>query len=555
MEWLYNLFMSNSVAHVVFTLALVITLGVMLSRIKIAGISFGVTWILFVGIAAGHFGMTIEHETLHFIKEFGLILFVFSIGLQVGPGFFSSFKEGGVKMVGCAATVVLLGCLTTYIIHLVTGTPLPTMVGVMSGAVTNTPGLGAAQQAYADATGITDPTIALGYAVAYPLGVVGIILSLIAVRFITRVNFKEEDKALEAMKSEHSNVMRVSVEFTNGALENQTIAHIRELINRSFVIARIMDHEGNIRIADGNSTLKLGDKIRVVCSPDDREAVIAFFGQEIEMSKEEWGVTSDNQRQLVSRRIVITKSAINGKKLSDLRLRTKYGINITRINRAGIDLIPYQGMELQMGDKITVVGDEKAINQVADVLGNSMKKLNEPQLLTIFIGIALGVLLGSIPLMEIPQPVKLGLAGGPLIIAILIGRYGPHFHLVTYTTMSANLMLREVGLALFLAAVGIGAGDGFVDAIMGGGYRWILYGFIITVVPLLIVGLFARLKLKMNYYTLMGLMSGSVTDPPALGYANATAGNDMPAVGYATVYPVVMFLRVLTAQLLILMAA
>ena len=555
MEWLYNLFMSNSVAHVVFTLALVITLGVMLSRIKIAGISFGVTWILFVGIAAGHFGMTIEHETLHFIKEFGLILFVFSIGLQVGPGFFSSFKEGGVKMVGCAATVVLLGCLTTYIIHLVTGTPLPTMVGVMSGAVTNTPGLGAAQQAYADATGITDPTIALGYAVAYPLGVVGIILSLIAVRFITRVNFKEEDKALEAMKSEHSNVMRLSVEFTNGALENQSVAHIRDLINRSFVIARIMDHNGVIRIADGTSTLKVGDKIRVVCSPDDREAVIAFFGQEIEMTKEEWGVTSDNQRQLVSRRIVITKREINGKKLSDLRLRTKYGINITRINRAGIDLIPYQGMELQMGDKITVVGDEKAIDQVANVLGNSMKKLNEPQLMTIFIGIALGVLLGSIPLMEIPQPVKLGLAGGPLIIAILIGRYGPHFHLVTYTTMSANLMLREVGLALFLAAVGIGAGDGFIDAIVGGGYRWILYGFIITVVPLLIVGLFARLKLKMNYYTLMGLMSGSVTDPPALGYANSTAGNDMPAVGYATVYPVVMFLRVLTAQLLILMAA
>ena len=555
MEWLYNLFMSNSVAHVVFTLALVITLGVMLSRIKIAGISFGVTWILFVGIAAGHFGMTIEHETLHFIKEFGLILFVFSIGLQVGPGFFSSFKEGGVKMVGCAATVVLLGCLTTYIIHLVTGTPLPTMVGVMSGAVTNTPGLGAAQQAYADATGITDPTIALGYAVAYPLGVVGIILSLIAVRFITRVNFKEENKALEAMKSEHSNVMRLSVEFTNGALENQSVAHIRDLINRSFVIARIMDHNGVIRIADGTSTLKVGDKIRVVCSPDDREAVIAFFGQEIEMTKEEWGVTSDNQRQLVSRRIVITKREINGKKLSDLRLRTKYGINITRINRAGIDLIPYQGMELQMGDKITVVGDEKAIDQVANVLGNSMKKLNEPQLLTIFIGIALGVLLGSIPLMEIPQPVKLGLAGGPLIIAILIGRYGPHFHLVTYTTMSANLMLREVGLALFLAAVGIGAGDGFIDAIVGGGYRWILYGFIITVVPLLIVGLFARLKLKMNYYTLMGLMSGSVTDPPALGYANSTAGNDMPAVGYATVYPVVMFLRVLTAQLLILMAA
>ena len=425
----------------------------------------------------------------------------------------------------------------------------------MSGAVTNTPGLGAAQQAYTDSTGINDPTIALGYAVAYPLGVVGIILSIIAVRFLTRVNFAEENKALEAINNDHSNVERHSVEFTNGALEGHTIAHLRELINRSFVISRIMHKDGTITIADGTSTLLIGEKLRVICSPEDSEAVIAFLGQPIEMSKEEWGTNADSPTQLVSRRIVITKSTINGKKLSDLRLRTKYNINITRINRAGIDLIPYQGMELQMGDRVMVVGQEKAIEQVANVLGNSMKKLNEPQLLTIFFGIALGVLFGSIPLMSIPQPVKLGLAGGPLIIALLIGRFGPHFHLVTYTTMSANLMLREVGLAMFLAGVGIGAGDGFIDAIVDGGYRWIGYGFIITVLPLLIVGLFARLKLKMNYYTLMGLMAGSVTDPPALGYANATAGNDMPAVGYATVYPVVMFLRVLTAQLLILMVA
>lgn len=555
MDWLYSLFMGEGIAHTMLVLSLVITVGIMLSKVKICGISLGVTWILFVGITAGHFGMTVDHNTLHFIKEFGLILFVFSIGLQVGPGFFSSFKEGGVKMVSCAAAVVVLGAITTYIIHLVTGTPMPTMVGIMSGAVTNTPGLGAAQQAYADSTGINDPTIALGYAVAYPLGVVGIILSIIAVRFITRVNFSEENKAMEAMSNDHSNVERHSVEFTNGALEGHSIAHLRELVNRSFVISRIMHHDGTITIADGTSTLRLGEKLRVICSPEDREAVIAFLGQPIEMSKEEWGTNADSPTQLVSRRIVITKPAINGKKLSDLRLRTKYNINITRINRAGIDLIPYQGIELQMGDKVMVVGQEKAIEQVANVLGNSMKKLNEPQLLTIFFGIALGVLFGSIPLMNIPQPVKLGLAGGPLIIAILIGRFGPHFHLVTYTTMSANLMLREVGLALFLAGVGIGAGDGFVDAIVGGGYRWIGYGFIITVLPLLIVGLFARLKLKMNYYTLMGLMAGSVTDPPALGYANATAGNDMPAVGYATVYPVVMFLRVLTAQLLILMVA
>ncbi len=555
MDWLYTLFMGEGIAHTLLVLSLVITVGIMLSKVKICGISLGVTWILFVGIAAGHFGMTVDHNTLHFIKEFGLVLFVFSIGLQVGPGFFSSFKEGGIKMVSCAAAVVLLGALTTYIIHIATGTPMPTMVGIMSGAVTNTPGLGAAQQAYTDSTGINDPTIALGYAVAYPLGVVGIILSIIAVRFLTRVNFAEENKALEAINNDHSNVERHSVEFTNGALEGHTIAHLRELINRSFVISRIMHKDGTITIADGTSTLLIGEKLRVICSPEDSEAVIAFLGQPIEMSKEEWGTNADSPTQLVSRRIVITKSTINGKKLSDLRLRTKYNINITRINRAGIDLIPYQGMELQMGDRVMVVGQEKAIEQVANVLGNSMKKLNEPQLLTIFFGIALGVLFGSIPLMNIPQPVKLGLAGGPLIIALLIGRFGPHFHLVTYTTMSANLMLREVGLAMFLAGVGIGAGDGFIDAIVGGGYRWIGYGFIITVLPLLIVGLFARLKLKMNYYTLMGLMAGSVTDPPALGYANSTAGNDMPAVGYATVYPVVMFLRVLTAQLLILMVA
>ena len=555
MDWLYSLFLGEGIAHTVLVLSLVIAGGVLLSKIKIGGISLGVTWILFVGIAAGHFGMTVDHNTLHFIKEFGLILFVFSIGLQVGPGFFSSFKEGGIKMVSCAAAVVALGALTTYIIHLVTGTPMPTMVGIMSGAVTNTPGLGAAQQAYADTTGINDPTIALGYAVAYPLGVVGIISSIIAIRFITRVNFADENKALEAMHSDHSNVERHSVEFTNGALEGHTIAHLRELVNRSFVISRIMHHDGSITIADGTSTLRIGEKLRLICSPEDREAVTAFLGQPVEMTKEEWGTGAESPTQLVSRRIVITKPEINGKKLSDLRLRTKYNINITRINRAGIDLLPYQGMELQMGDKVMVVGQEKAIEQVAGVLGNSMKKLNEPQLLTIFFGIALGVLFGSIPLMNIPQPVKLGLAGGPLIIAILIGRFGPHFHLVTYTTMSANLMLREVGLAMFLAAVGIGAGDGFVDAIVGGGYKWIGYGVIITVLPLLVVGLFARLKLKMNYYTLMGLMAGSVTDPPALGYANSTAGNDMPAVGYATVYPVVMFLRVLTAQLLILMVA
>ena len=555
MDDLFTHLVGNGIARTMLVLSLVIALGVALSKIKIRGISFGVTWILFVGIVAGHYGLTIDHDTLHFIKEFGLILFVYSIGLQVGPGFFSSFKEGGVKMVCCAASVVVLGAVTTYIIHLLTGTPMTTMVGVMSGAVTNTPGLGAAQQAYADATGVNDPTIALGYAVAYPLGVVGIILSMIAIRFITRVNYVEENKALAAISSERNFADSISVEFTNGALDNHTIAHMRELINRPFVISRIMHGDGSITIADGNSLLKIGDKLRVICSSEDSEAIMAFLGTKVEMSEKDWGAMPRNQKELVSRRILITKSSINGKKLSELSLRTKYGINITRINRAGIDLIPYQGMELQIGDKVMVVGELKDVEKVANILGNSLKKLREPQILTLFLGIALGVLLGSLPLMNIPQPVKLGLAGGPLIVAILIGRFGPHYHLVTYTTMSANLMLREVGLAMFLAGVGIGAGDGFVETIVNGGYRWIGYGFIITVLPLIIVGLIARWRLKMNYYTLMGLIAGSTTDPPALGYANTSAGNDMPAVGYATVYPVVMFLRVVTAQLLILLAA
>ena len=554
MEWLYTLFTGDGIAHTVIVVSLVITLGILLGKVKVKGISFGVTWILFVGIAAGHIGFTVEPQTLNFIKEFGLILFVFSIGLQVGPGFISSLKEGGIKLVGCAVAIVLLGVATTYVIYLVTGTPMPTMVGVLSGAVTNTPGLGAAQQAYADATGIDDPTIALGYAVAYPLGVVGIILSMIFVRVATRVNFADENKALEEMSGERNYADRLSVLFSNGALDGKNIAHLSTLINRSFVISRIMHNDGSITIADGDSVLKVGDRLRLICSPEDTEAIVAFLGQRIEISMEEWGAGQLSQKQLVSRRIIITKSEINGKRLSDLHLRTKYGINITRINRSGIDLIPYQGMELQMGDRVMAVGNETAIEQVAGVLGNSLKKLREPQLLTIFLGIALGVLLGSIPLMNIPQPVKLGLAGGPLIVAILIGRFGPDFHLVTYTAGGAGLMLREVGLALFLAGVGISAGDGFIEAIADGGYRWIGYGVIITVVPIILVGLFARLRLKMSYYTLMGLIAGSTTDPPALGYASGAAGNDMPAVGYATVYPVVMFLRVLTAQLLILAA-
>ena len=452
MEWLHTLFFGSGIAHAVLTFALVITIGILLGKVKIGGISLGITWILFVGIVLSHFGMTVDGEVRHFVQEFGLILFVFSIGLQVGPGFFASFKHGGMTLVMCAVAIVLLGVATAYVVHLATGTPIPTMVGILSGAVTNTPGLGAAQQAYTDALGIEDPTIALGYAVAYPLGVVGIIFTMIFIRYALRVKFEKEDEGLAALSREHKLADKVSVEFTNKTLDGRTVAYVRDLINRQFVISRILRPDGTISMADAECVIHIGDRLWLISQAEDIEAIVAFFGRRVEMTDEQWGNNTPNA-ELVSRRILITKSSLNGKKFSDLRLRTKYGITITRVNRAGVDLIPYQGLELQVGDRVMVVGPAKAVAQVADVLGNSLKKLNQPNLVTIFVGIALGVLLGSIPLLNVPQPVKLGLAGGPLIVAILIGRFGTHFHLVTYTTMSANLMLREIGIALFLAAV------------------------------------------------------------------------------------------------------
>lgn len=553
MNWLHNLFLGEGIAHNILTLSIVITVGVLLSRIKIRGVSLGSTWILFAGIAASHFGMTLDAETLHFIKEFGLIIFVFSIGMQVGPGFFSSLKEGGLKLMMYATLVVLLGVATTYIIHLVSGTPIQTMAGVMSGAVTNTPGLGAAQQAYNDIKGAEDSSISMAYAITYPLGVVGVILSLIAMRYLLRVDFKKEDEGLKAMNNENKFASSISVKVTNRTIDGKTVGAIRSLINRQFVISRVAHADNSIIIADADTVITTGDRLLVVCSAEDREAIVAFTGEEIEMDDKAWKAFDS---QLVSRRIVITRSEINGKRFADLRLRTKYGINITRVNRAGVDLIPYQGMELQLGDKVMVVGTEKAVEQVSALLGNSLRKLDHPHILTLFLGIALGVLLGSLPLFSISanQFVKLGLAGGPLIVALIIGRFGTHLGLITYTTMSANLMLREVGISLFLAAVGLGAGDGFFDAVMNGGYVWIGYGAIITIVPIVLVGLFARLAAKMNFYTLTGMLSGSMTDPVALAFSNSMSGNDMPSVSYATVYPAVMFLRVVLAQALILFA-
>lgn len=532
-------------------LAVVIATGIALGKIKIKGISLGVTWILFAGIAFAHFGMRIDTGVLHILQEFGLILFVFSIGMQVGPGFFSSFKKGGLTLNMLAAGIVLLGVAVTCIIHLVTGLSISTMVGIMSGAVTNTPGLGAAQQAYMDMTGTDNPDIATGYAVAYPLAVVGIIGTILAFRYIFRINLaREEENALAFDSSKESVARQLSLRVTNPSLNGMKVSQIHDLIQRNFVISRIRYADGTVEMVNAETVLHTGDYILVITSQAAVPAITVFIGEETDMKWKQLNT------QLISRKILVTKPEINGKSLSQLRLRS-FGVSITRVSRSGIDLVASPVLQLQLGDRITVVGTQQAITEVEKKLGNSLKRLNHPNLFPIFAGIMLGVILGSIPFAfpGIPQPVKLGLAGGPLIIAILLSRFGPKYKLVTYTTESANLMLREIGIAIFLACVGLNAGENFVETIVNGGYKWIGYGILITLIPILIIGIIGRKICKLNYFTLSGFIAGSMTDPPALAYSNDMAGNDTPAVGYATVYPLTMFLRVLSAQILILLSA
>ncbi len=548
MTFIENMFFGSGIAHSIFIFAIVIAIGTLLSKIKIGGISLGSTWILFAGIAVSHFGMVVPGDILGFARDFGLTLFVFSIGLQIGPGFFSSLRQGGLRQMWLAMLVMALGVIVTLIIGQITGTPLQTMVGVMDGAAVNTPAMGATQQAYMDMTGVEDSSIPMSFAIAYPFGVVAVIIAFLILKPLLKINLNIENKALQALSNENKFAAKYSLEVVNTQINGKTVSEIRNIVARQFVISRI-SHDGNKAfIADSESRVYCGDKLFIVSSLEDKEAILAFLGTEIDMLEQEWG---EFEGKLVSRRIVVTRSEINGKKFSDLRLRTKYGINITRVNRAGMDLIPYQGMELQLGDKLMIVGSESAIDKVADLLGNSLKKLHQPHIFTIFLGIALGVFVGSIPLVDSPQ-IKLGLAAGPMLMAILIGRFGTHWHLITYTTISANLMLREVGLAMFLASVGLASGSGFIEALISGGYIWMLYALIIAVVPLLFVGIFARKVYKMDYYTLMGTLAGSMTNPIALTYANNVAGSDMPAISYATVYPLVMFLRVVIAQAMIM---
>ena len=552
MDWFSNLFFGTGIAHSIFVLALAIAIGIFLgAKLKIKGITLGITWILFCAIACSHFGMRLDPLVESFAKDLGLILFVYSIGLQVGPGFFSSFGKGGLQLNMLAAGIVLLGCVTAYVIHLVSGTDIATMTGVLFGAVTNTPGLGAAQQTYQDMTGVSNPDIASGYAMAYPLGVVGILFSMLVIRWVFRIKMDKEEDQVKAEKGEVQQVEHYDMRLTNPQIEGLHVRDLGLLTHVTIVVSRVLDTHGNEFMPDAETLLHVGDQVRLVTDKKNERTVL-LLGELTDIHWEE----KEKNIHLVNQHIVVTRDKINGKQICDLKVRDAFHITITRVRRAGIELLATPDLRLQLGDRLTVVGEKEAVDRIAKAFGNSTKKLDAPNLASLFFGIILGVTLGSIPfaLPGLSQPFKLGIAGGSLIIAILMGAFGTKWHLVTYTTTSANLMIREIGISLFLAAVGFGAGSSFVETLLDGGYVWIGYGVIITLLPLLLIGIIARYHFKLDYFTLMGLIAGSTTDPPALAYATSqSSANDRAAVAYSTVYPLTMFLRVLTGQLMILL--
>ena len=559
MDWIVNLFANTeSVAHIALLYAIVIAIGVYLGKIKIGGISLGVTFVLFAGILAGHVGFTGPKEILTFVQDFGLILFVFMIGLQVGPGFFESFKKGGVTLNMLSASAILLNILVMfgcYYLFFDTSNPnnLPMMIGTLYGAVTNTPGLGAANEALLSVFPNGAPSIANGYACAYPLGVVGIIGATILIKYICKINTADEEEQLneEDAANPHAKAQNMHLRVENAYITGRTLREVSEFLNRDIVCSRLL-HNGEVSIPNSKTKFEVGDELLVVCAEADAEAIKAFIGPEIEA---EWDREKDEVQHFVSRRIIVTRPEMNGKTLGKMHFSSVYGVNVTRISRQGMDIFAGRNHHFHVGDKILVVGPEENVNRVAEIMGNSVKRLDAPNIATIFVGIMVGIIFGSLPfaIPGMPVPLKLGIAGGPLIIAILIGRFGYRMKLVTYTTTSANMMLREIGLVLFLASVGIKAGAGFWDTVVqGDGLKYVGCGFLITVIPILIIGTIARLKFKFNYFTIMGMLAGTYTDPPALAYANASCSKEAPAVGYSTVYPLSMFLRIFTAQIVVL---
>ena len=553
MDAIAHLFMPGevSIASTLVLYSFVIAAGIYIGKVKIFGISLGVTFVLFVGILMGHFGYMVDSNILKFVREFGLILFIFSIGLQVGPGFFSSFKKGGMRLNLLAVLGIMLNVAIVLGIYFFGNIhDISALVGVMSGAVTNTPGLAAAQQTVTTLTSSPEQAniMASGYAAAYPLGVIGIILSMFVIKWVFRINTATEIEKIEKEQEEsHLKPFMLSVKVENQLVDGKTLLQLHDIVRTNFVVSRIMDEAGKITIPKSSTQIHTGNLLLIICSASDVERFKAVIGSEIEM---DWEAVP---APIFSRRILITKSEFNGVALGSLRLHNGYKLNATRVNRAGVDLLAPPNLRLQMGDRLTVVGNLEDIDRLADRLGNSMKRLNQPNLIPIFVGIILGIVLGQV---NLGFDMKLGLAGGPLVVAILLGRFGYRAKLVTYTSTSASLLLRELGICLFLASVGIAAGKDFAASVFNTtGMWWVIWGFVITVVPLIIVGCIARGHDKINLLTIMGLMSGGCTDPPALAYANNSTGNDAPAVAYSTVYPLTMFLRVVAAQALILCLA
>lgn len=562
MDWIVNLFSNHeSVAYTIIVYSFVIALGVALGKVRIWGISFGIACVLFAGIGVAHFGFTVDGHIQHFIKEFGLILFVYTIGLQVGPGFFASFQQGGLKLNSLAILSVLTCVLTVIVLFYATDTSMADLVGIMSGAVTNTPGLGAAQQAIVDifrAEGQSQETIngalsnvSNGYAVAYPFGVLGIILVMMILKSALKVNLDAEKRLNQwKVNKNNSSVDKVAVRVENPVLFEKHVAIIKETLGMDFVISRVY-HTGKIHMVDKDTILKQGDILLLVANPKDFDKLSTLIGK-----KESIALFEGEANDIVSRRMNVTNKLAYSKKLGEINVREQYGVTVSRVYRAGIEFVPTKDTKLQFGDAITVVGDEEHIKLVEKVFGNSKKRMQHPHIAELFFGIVLGVILGSIPI-AIPgmsSPVKLGLAGGPLIVAILISRYGGRFSVTHYVSHSANLMVREIGIVLFLASVGLGAGQNFIKTLSeGAGLQWMLMGVAITLVPLIVVALVARFYYKLNFLEICGLLSGSQTDPPALAFAHDVTGSDAPAVTYAAVYPLTTFMRIMVAQLLIVM--
>ena len=550
MEWLYSLFIEHSALQAVVVLSLISAIGLGLGKIHVCGISLGVTFVFFAGILAGHFGLSIDPQMLNYAESFGLIIFVYALGLQVGPGFFSSFRKGGVTLNMLAIAVVILGTLLTVVCSYTTEVSLPNMVGILCGATTNTPALGAAQQTLKQ-MGLESSTPALGCAVAYPLGVIGVILAVLLIR---KLLVRRED--LEVKEKDDANKTYIAAfQVHNPAIFDKSIKDIAHMSYPKFVISRLW-RDGNVSIPTSEKIIKEGDRLLVVTSEKDALALTVLFGEQenTDWNKEDidWNAIDS---QLISQRIVVTRPELNGKKLGALRLRNHYGINISRVYRSGVQLLATPELTLQLGDRLTVVGEAAAIQNVEKVLGNAVKSLKEPNLVAVFVGIILGLALGAVPfsIPGISTPIRLGLAGGPIIVGILIGTFGPRLHMITYTTRSANLMLRALGLSLYLACLGLDAGAHFFDTVFRPeGLLWIGLGFGLTVVPTVLVGFFAFKIMKIDFGSVSGMLCGSMANPMALNYANDTIPGDNPSVANATVYPLSMFLRVIIAQVLLM---